>query len=161
MARLEAGRPEGETLIVTMNVDDLHQRAGSKEVWHMHGELSRARCASCDHRWNAPEVMAPGDICPSCGVAATRPDVVWFGEKSRYLDDLYARRLRAKLFVQIGSSGTVSPANEFVDIARDSGVPTLALNLDPPQNANRFDERRCGNASEIVPKWVEEVLSQQ
>ena len=158
---LEALRPAGKTLTVTMNVDDLHERAGSKDVWHIHGEISRASCAKCGHRWDAPEVMSPEDLCPSCGEAATRPDIVWVGEAPRYLEEIHARLRRAHLFVQIGSSGKVYPANNFVNVAQEAGVRTLTLNLEYPENADGFDEIREGKASEIVPEWVEGMLRQQ
>lgn len=161
LKRLEAKRPAGKTLIVTLNVDDLHERAGSKAVWHMHGELSRALCAECDHRWNAPDETAPEDACPSCGVAATRPDIIWSGESPYRMNDIYSRLRLAKLFVQIGSSGDVHPAAGFVDIARALGVAALALNLEPPGNASGFDDLRLGKASEIVPAWVDEALARR
>ena len=161
LARLEAERPAGGTLIVTQNVDDLHERAGSKEVWHMHGELSRALCADCGHRWDAPVEMAPEDPCPSCGIASTRPDVVWFGEMPYLMDDIEERLSRAELFVSIGTSGEVYPAAGFVQTALAVGAETLELNLEPSSNASFFAESRNGKASEIVPAWVDEVLGRK
>ena len=161
LARLEAERPAGKTLIVTQNVDDLHERSGSKEVWHMHGELLRALCADCGHRWDAPEKMAPEDSCPSCGTASTRPDVVWFGEMPYRMDDIEERLSRAALFVSIGTSGEVYPAAGFVQTALAVGAETLELNLEPSSNASFFAESRQGKASEIVPAWVDEVLDRK
>lgn len=161
LARLEAERPAGGTLIVTQNVDDLHERAGSKEVWHMHGELSRALCSDCGHRWDAPEEMAPEDPCPSCESASTRPDVVWFGEMPYLMDDIEERLSRAELFVSIGTSGEVYPAAGFVQTALAVGAETLELNLEPSSNASFFTESRNGKASEIVPAWVDEVLGRK
>ena len=100
LARLEV-EYAGEVLVVTQNIDDLHERAGSRAVWHMHGELARALCAACGHRWKAPMVMAPGDACPACGAVATRPDVVWFGEMPYFLEDIQAALEAADLFVSI------------------------------------------------------------
>lgn len=105
--------------------------------------------------------MATGDVCPSCGVAATRPDIIWSGESPYRMNDIYSRLRRAKMFVQIGSSGTVHPSAGFVDIARALGAATLALNLEPPGNASRFDDLRLGKASEIVPARVEEALARR
>ena len=160
---LEALLPVGKTLVVTTNVDDLHERAGSKNVWHMHGEITRARCTKkeCGHRWDAPEEMVPEDLCPSCGTAATRPDIVWFGEIPRFMDKIHTQLRQAKMFVQIGSAGTVYPAANFAQMAKEAGARTLSLNLAEPDNAAGFDELRSGMASTIVPEWVEEMLRQK
>ena len=156
LARLEEAHA-GRVLIVTQNIDDLHERAGSRAVWHMHGELLRAMCVACTHRWDAPAEMAPEDACPACGAAATRPDVVWFGEFPYRMDEIYARLEQADLFVSIGTSGNVYPAAGFVELAAGAGAVTLELNLEP--SAAVFDEVRQGKATKVVPAWVEEVLS--
>jgi NAD-dependent deacetylase len=158
LARLERGFA-GEVLVVTQNIDDLHERAGSRLVWHMHGELARALCAACGHRWDAPEVMTPADPCPACGAPATRPDVVWFGEVPYLMDEIWRALEAADLFVSIGTSGTVYPAAGFVEIAAGSGAMTLELNLEPSDMASAFAETRAGPASALVPAWVAEVLA--
>ncbi|MDJ0825667.1 MAG: NAD-dependent deacylase [Rhodobacter sp.] len=160
LARLEQ-EYGGAVRIVTQNVDNLHERAGSRAVRHMHGELSRAICAACMHRWDAPEVMAPEDPCPACGVAATRPDVVWFGEFPYFMDEIYAELAGCDLFVSIGTSGNVYPAAGFVEAAAGAGAETLELNLEPSFNASAFMERRQGPAAKIVPEWVEQVIAGQ
>lgn len=157
LARLERDFP-GEVLIVTQNVDDLHERAGSRAVIHMHGELRRALCAACGQRWNAPATMRPHDPCPACGRAATRPDVVWFGEFPYHMERIDAALTGADLFVAIGTSGNVYPAAGFVREARAMGAMTLELNLDPSDTAPDFDEARHGPATRIVPAWVDDVL---
>ncbi|MDJ0629374.1 MAG: NAD-dependent deacylase [Rhodobacter sp.] len=159
LARLER-EFDGAVRIVTQNVDDLHERAGSKAVWHMHGTLSKAVCAACTHRWDAPAVMVPADPCPACGAAATRPDVVWFGEFPFFMDEIHAALEVCDLFVSIGTSGNVYPAAGFVEAAAGAGAETLELNLEPSFNATAFGERRQGPASEIVPAWVDEVLAE-
>lgn len=158
LARLEREHP-AEVRIVTQNIDDLHERAGSRAVWHMHGELSRALCAACGHRWDAPDQMRPQDPCPACGAAATRPDVVWFGEFPYLMDEIHAALQAADLFVSIGTSGNVYPAAGFVETAAAAGAKTLELNLEPSFNRSAFIESRQGKASEIVPAWVEELLA--
>lgn len=158
LARLEA-EYGGEVLVVTQNIDDLHERAGSRAVWHMHGALARAVCAACRHRWAAPAVMAPADACPACGAAATRPDVVWFGEMPYFMDEIWAALEAADLFVSIGTSGSVYPAAGFVEIAGRAGAATLELNLEPSEGMGLFGERRQGKASVLVPGWVAEVLA--
>lgn len=157
LAQLETARP-GEVLIVTQNVDDLHERAGSQAVWHMHGQLTQALCAACGHTWEAPRVMQPADPCPACAAPATRPDVVWFGEMPYYMDKIWDALRGAELFVSIGTSGNVYPAAAFVQDAARAGVPTLELNLEPSDGARDFDEVRTGPATQIVPAWVAELL---
>jgi len=158
LMRLEAAHP-APVLIVTQNVDDLHERAGSRAVWHMHGSLGRALCAACGHRWDAPDVMVSQDPCPACGRPATRPDVVWFGEYPYHVEAIWPRLESADLFVAIGTSGQVHPAASFVEAARAAGALTLELNLEPSQGTSCFMERRQGPASVLVPDWVDEVLA--
>ena len=157
LARLET-RLQGDLLIVTQNVDDLHERAGSNAVWHMHGRLNRAKCQSCDHSWPAPAQMHPNDPCPDCGAKSTRPDVVWFGEMPYFMEDIYTRLHSADLFVSIGTSGSVYPAAGFVQEARRAGAATLELNLEPSEGASAFDQCRNGPASTLVPAWVDDLL---
>lgn len=157
LARLEA-RWRGEVTIITQNVDDLHERAGSRNVLHMHGRLSGALCHACGHRWPAPSEMRPETACPSCGAQATRPDVVWFGEIPRHLDRIDAALGGADLFVAIGTSGQVYPAAGLAREARRRGARTLELNLEAADTPD-FDERRRGPATRIVPAWVAEVLA--
>ena len=158
LARLERDHP-GDVWLVTQNIDDLHERAGSKAIWHMHGEITRALCAACGHRWNAPEVMTPTDHCPTCNAAATRPDVVWFGEYPYLMDEIHNRLDQCDLFVAIGTSGRVYPAAGFVEVAATAGAQTLELNLEPSETVSAFTSARLGKASEIVPVWVDQILS--
>jgi NAD-dependent deacetylase len=149
----------GRVTLVTQNVDDLHERGGAREVVHMHGELNRALCAVCGHRWEAPAVMHSGDLCPACGKPATRPDVVWFGEMPYHLERIYQELARTDLFVAIGTSGNVYPAAGFVSEARAAGACTLELNLEPSATIGAFEDARFGPASRVVPDWVEEMLA--
>lgn len=157
LAELEAD-PGHEVLIVTQNVDDLHERGGSQNVLHMHGSLFGALCHHCEHRWPAPEVMSPTDTCPSCGARATRPDIVWFGEMPYRMEEIWRALRAADLFVSIGTSGNVYPAAGFVADAMHAGVPTLELNLEPSAGRSMFDEARQGPASVLVQEWVRERL---
>ncbi|WP_395334166.1 NAD-dependent deacylase [Novosphingobium sp. BL-8H] len=149
---------EGDLLIVTQNVDDLHERAGAKRVLHMHGEHLNAWCTACDARvpWTGPLLDRPA--CPECGEAALRPDIVWFGEMPYRMDAIFEALEQADLFVSIGTSGAVYPAAGFVRNAREFGAETLELNLEPSQGTSWFDEARHGPATELVTAWVEEVL---
>ncbi len=151
---------KGDTVIVTQNIDDLHERGGAQGVIHMHGELLRALCATCGHRWDAPSDMAPEDPCPACGAPATRPDVVWFGEMPYHMEEIDRHLSTCDLFVAIGTSGAVYPAAGFVMEARRAGARTLELNLEPSDVAGLFHETRQGPAGVLVPRWVDEVLGQ-
>lgn len=157
LARLEQQHP-GRVLIITQNVDDLHERAGSREVWHMHGALNRALCGVCGHRWEAPADMSVALACPSCTTPDCRPDVVWFGEMPYYMEEIWDRLRACDLFVSIGTSGTVYPAAAFVQDAGRAGADTLELNLEASAGNRDFAESRHGPASEIVPVWVAEIL---
>ena len=149
----------GELLIVTQNVDDLHERAGASRILHMHGTHLNAWCTACDVRspWRGTLIDRPA--CPACGEKALRPDVVWFGEMPYEMDRIFAALREADLFVSIGTSGAVYPAAGFVRNARDLGVKTLELNLEASQGSHWFDQSRHGPASVLVPQWVEEMLA--
>ena len=157
LARLDA-EWEGDLLIVTQNVDDLHERAGAKRVLHMHGELLSALCARCEMRHEWREALASRPPCPTCGQQALRPDVVWFGEMPYEMDRIYDHLRRADLFVSIGTSGAVYPAAGFVRDARELGAHTLELNLERSEGSYWFEESRQGRAGELVPAWVNELL---
>ena len=152
LAALEASAHE--LLVVTQNVDDLHERAGSKALIHMHGTLEGALCAACGARAPAALMMRRQDPCPACARPSLRPDIVWFGEMPYQMETIIAAIESADLFVSIGTSGNVYPAAAFVQIAVRAGAQTLELNLDPSRAASAFDETRQGKASDLVPAWV-------
>lgn len=157
-ALAELQRSVHEVTLVTQNIDHLHELAGSQDVIHMHGEIMRALCAACDHRWDAPAKMAVDDLCPSCAAPSTRPDIVWFGEIPYHMPQIEAALAAADLFVAIGTSGAVYPAAGFVQMADAMGADTLELNLAPSDVASDFADARYGVASEVVPAWVAEVM---
>lgn len=158
LARLaQSGRHR--VTLVTQNVDDLHERGGSADVIHMHGTLNGALCAVCGHRWPAPSVMSPATDCPSCGAAAGRPDIVWFGEIPYHMEQIQDLLSQADLFVAIGTSGNVYPAAGFVTEARAMGIKTLELNLEASASADLFDDALFGPATQIVPAWVSTILA--
>jgi NAD-dependent deacetylase len=159
LARLDAEWPGG-LLIVTQNVDDLHERAGARRLLHMHGELKSAWCLACDSRRPWETEMSSGPPCPACGKAgALRPDIVWFGEMPYGMERIDRALLDSDLFVSIGTSGAVYPAAGFVQTARYAGARTLELNLEPSLGNVYFSETRTGPAGLLVPEWVEEVLA--
>ena len=158
LARLDA-EWLGELLLVTQNVDDLHERAGSKRLIHMHGELTKGWCLACDERfvWTGP--MGEGAVCPVCQAdGEVRPDIVWFGEMPYDMERIDDAVRACDLFVSIGTSGAVYPAAGFVQTARYCGATTLEINLEPSIGSTYFDESRIGRAGDLVPPWVAEVL---
>ena len=161
LAELERGLEAcgGQLTLVTQNVDDLHERAGAKNLLHMHGELSKAICAACSdvHDWR--EDLSIETACPACECAGSmRPYVVWFGEMPRFMDETVAAISQADLFVSIGTSGSVYPAAGFVSEARALNIAATELNLEPSENAQLFTDSRYGPATQVVPQWVGELL---
>ncbi|TQV79703.1 NAD-dependent deacylase [Denitrobaculum tricleocarpae] len=166
LARLEmrwrdAG-PENQVLLVTQNIDDLHERAGSSNLLHMHGELLKARCLSCNAVSDWRSDMSRQSICPACGDAGgLRVDVVWFGEMPYHMERIYAALGDCDYFLSIGTSGNVYPAAGFVEQVRRHGRPTaqtIELNLEPSEGASLFHHCLHGPASEVVPAYVESLL---
>lgn len=158
LARLER-EWAGEFLLITQNVDDLHDRAGSRRLLHLHGELRRARCTRCENSLPWSGDLAPDTRCTSCGaVGGMRPDIVWFGEVPMHLERCFEALIRADLFVAIGTSGTVYPAAGFVAmVARREGGRTMELNQEATGNP-LFHEVRLGPATQTVPALVDELL---
>jgi NAD-dependent deacetylase len=160
LAELERRWP-GEVLVVTQNIDDLHERARTGNLIHMHGELRKVRCTACEavHPWRAD--LATAHRCPACGESdRLRPHVVWFGEMPLELERIYDALAACDLFVAIGTSGQVYPAAGFVEMVRAAGrAHTLELNLEPSAAGSLFAEQRHGPATELVPAYVAELLA--
>ncbi len=144
-------------LLVTQNVDGLHEAAGHKDVLHMHGALSGARCASCGATWPAPLVMAPGDACPTCGAQTTRPDIVWFGEMPYQMDRILSALEATEHFAAIGTSGMVYPAAGFAEVAAGAGAACWELTLEPSGNP-WFENVEAGPATQTVPRWCAQIM---
>ena len=159
LVRLERESAE-PVLIVTQNVDDLHERAGSRNLLHMHGELLKARCTACRAVMQWEQDMTQETACPECGKAGNlRVHIVWFEEMPLYMDTIQEALSNCRVFVSVGTSGNVYPAAGFAMQARHSGAHVVELNMEPSTGAKAFHEGRYGKASEIVPAWVEEILS--
>jgi len=149
----------GEVVLVTQNIDDLHERAGSTNVMHMHGEILKMRCSNTELISECKQDLFTSSQCECCeGVGNLRPHIVWFGEMPFFMDEIYAALSRCDLFVAIGTSGHVYPAAGFVDFASQSGAETLEINLERSNVANQFDQGLYGLASEQVPLWVNSIL---
>jgi NAD-dependent deacetylase len=157
LGRLEQGLGD-DLLLVTQNVDDLHERGGSTRVLHLHGELRSALCTTCTSRHPWSGGLGTWPPCPSCGAHALRPDVVWFGEIPYRMDEIWPRLESADVFCAIGTSGMVYPAAGFGLEAASYGARTVELNLARSEVAPWFDDVRTGPATELVPAWVDEVL---
>ena len=161
LARLESGWP-GDVLLVTQNIDNLHERAGSRNLVHMHGEILKARCENCQRVADWRGDMDLDSACPACGrPGGMRVHVVWFGEMPFEMDRIFAALGACDLFVSIGTSGNVYPAAGFVQEARMGGrAHTVELNLEPSEGHSLFAGRDYGPASEVVPAFVERVLQE-
>jgi len=159
LAELERAWP-GDFLLVTQNIDDLHERAGSKRLIHMHGEMRKVRCDPCgDVRVHEGDLSLQSR-CPACGgVGGLRPHVVWFGEMPFEMERIAAALESCGLFISIGTSGNVYPAAGFVAEASARGARTVELNLEPSQGESLFDDRRYGKASAVVPDYVAALLA--
>jgi len=158
LARLEAAWPGG-MLVVTQNIDNLHERAGTRNLIHMHGEMLKARCAHCEFVVAWTDDLSLATLCPTCNApGGMRPHVVWFGEMPLEMGRIGAALADCATFVSIGTSGNVYPAAGFVAQARRAGAHTVELNLEPSEGAALFDEAHYGPASRVVPAWVERML---
>lgn len=162
LARLERywlEERKGQFLLITQNIDDLHERAGSLQVLHIHGELNSAFCIECG--WQGPRYgrLEGNRECPSCEREALRPDIVLFGEASRQTGRVENALDTCGIFVAIGTSGTVYPAAGFAEIAKSKGAKTLQFNAEEPANIHHFDMRRRGPASKTVAAWVNELIT--
>lgn len=158
LAELEAALGDNLTL-VTQNIDNLHERAGSRRIIHMHGELLKMRCTQSGQIVDWQDDAREDERCHCCQFPARlRPHVVWFGEMPLEMDKIYDALARADIFAAIGTSGNVYPAAGFVHEARLQGAHTVELNLEPSLVQNEFAEHRYGLASDVVPGWVADVL---
>ena len=150
----------GEFLLVTQNIDNLHEQAGSKNVMHMHGELLKARCPQSNQVINWVDDMSESDLCHCCQYPEKlRPHIVWFGEMPLGLDIIYHHLSQADLFIAIGTSGTVYPAAGFVQEAKSAGAYSIEVNLKASEIHSHFDQIQQGKATEVVPRLVNTLLA--
>ena len=159
LAELEANF-NGDFLLVTQNIDNLHEKAGSKNIIHMHGELLKVRCPKSDKviPWQGDLIST--DMCRCCQPAAQlRPHIVWFGEMPQSLDIIYYHLAHADLFIAIGTSGNVYPAAGFVEEANSVGADSIEINLDASEVQSLFTQVLLGKATELVPQLVKYLLA--
>ncbi len=159
LARLEREHP-GNVLVVTQNIDDLHERGGSQQVIHMHGELLRMFCTHCAAKFSIEADIALDSCCEQCSATGTlRPDIVWFGEIPYRMDEIAHALERCDLFLSIGTSGNVYPAAGFVALANQVGAHTVEINLEPSNVGSQFKQHLYGKAGAVLPQYVESLLT--
>jgi NAD-dependent deacetylase len=159
LARLERDFP-GTVTLVTQNIDDLHERAGSRGVIHMHGEAMKARCMKCRSISPCETTLDETNRCPACDtLGSLRPHIVWFGEIPLFMDEIGQALTQADLFLSIGTSGVVYPAAGFAALAARYGIHTIEVNPTSTEISPHFDEHLRGPATEKVTAWVDEILS--
>ena len=150
---------QGNVWVVTQNIDDLHERAGSKNLIHMHGEILKIRCQKTEQVYDCHKSITIDDSCSCCQRTGTlRPHIVWFGEMPFQMDEIYNHISKSHIFISIGTSGNVYPAAGFVEHAKDSGARCVEINPQPTYNPN-FDDFRPGVAGIEVPRIVSEILA--
>lgn len=159
LAELEAGF-DGDFLLVTQNIDNLHEQGGSKNVRHMHGEILKMHCKNTEQVFDCADDIRQQDRCQCCSAQGTlRPHIVWFGEMPLYMDEIYTALANCDLFISIGTSGNVYPAAGFVEVANNAGATTIEINLEASNVATAFDQAIYGKAGEVLPAWVSEFLA--
>ena len=159
MARLQ-NEFDGHVYLVTQNVDDLHERGGSSQVCHMHGELTSMLCKGCNAVMAATSDFDNSTVCPDCTrVGHLRPDIVWFGEMPYHMDDIYAALANCDLFIAVGTSGVVYPAAGFVQQARQAGALCIEVNKEVSDVAGHFQQHRTGQATQQLKTLVDELLA--
>ncbi len=152
-------RHSGQVLVVTQNVDNLHERAGTKNLIHMHGQLLQMRCQRTGQVFPVTGDISPDLRCACCSRTATlRPNIVWFHEMPFEMDRIFGELSRCDLFMAIGTSGNVYPAAGFVHAANRAGAHTVELNLEPSLVESEFQEKLYGKAGEVVPAFVKKLL---
>jgi len=150
---------EGPVLCVTQNIDNLHERGGSQNVIHMHGELLKIRCMKSSQIFETRQNVTSHSTCTCCNeIGQLRPHIVWFGEMPMKMETITRALKNCDLFISIGTSGNVYPAAGFVQEARYSGAHTVELNLEPSNQQSQFAEQLYGPATELVPHYVNQLL---
>lgn len=149
---------DGEFLLVTQNVDDLHDRAGSQKLLHMHGELKKVRCVRTHRVYDWSNDITDNTLCECCQQPNLRPHIVWFGEMPLFMDEIYRALQSCDLFISVGTSGHVYPAAGFVELATQAGADTIEINLEPSQVKDAFQEHIYGKAGLMLPMYLKKLL---
>lgn len=150
---------DGQFTLITQNVDNLHEQAGSINVLHMHGELLKVRCTQTEKVFTHTQTITENSQCECCQQSGTlRPHIVWFEEMPLFMEQIYKVVESCDLFVSIGTSGNVYPAAGLVQIVNQMGADSLEINLERSNTANQFQSAIYGKASEMVPDWVKTLI---
>ena len=160
LARLER-EWQGDVAVITQNIDNLHEAAGTKNLIHMHGELLKARCTNCGLVLDWDKPLGEGAKCPDCYQKTLRPHVVWFGETPLMMGSIDQLLANCNLFLSIGTSGNVYPASGFVQVANACGSHTVEINLEPSEGATLFKQSKYGVATLLVPSFVQTLIDSQ
>ncbi len=153
---------EKEFILVTQNIDNLHEKAGSKKILHMHGSLENAFCMYCNHLIELDFNLTTSYICENCqNNGKVRVDVVWFGEQPKYLDQIYKYLEKTEVFISIGTSNNVYPAAGFIDFLKqlNRNVEMFEFNIEETNKSQLFHRKFLGPASKTLPKFINEVIS--
>ena len=149
---------QSRVTIVTQNIDDLHEKAQSHDIIHMHGELNSILCSHCGKSYEWHEDCDGTTACKFCGHKTMRPDIVWFGEIPYHMDAIERAIMQCDLFIAIGTSGVVYPAAGFVSYCSRQGKPCLEFNLTPSANSGVFTHSYLGKAGTTLPSFVDYFL---
>lgn len=153
---------QGEVNIITQNVDTLHEKAGSQNVWHIHGRIDEALCLTCGHILKTWENVDSNTICPHCQTKGNfKPNIVFFGENLQCMETVAHLLSKAHIFISIGTSGVVYPAAGFVQTAKYYGAETLEFNLETTSNNYFFDKHITGKCSQTLPAFVDDLLKKK
>lgn len=145
--------------IITQNIDTLHEKAKSKNIYHIHGQINQAVCMNCGHILETWSDVSSETVCQNCKIIGMmKPNIVFFGENLLYMDKVEELLRTSDLFISIGTSGLVFPAASFVQTAKYYGADTIEFNLEPTSNNLYFDKHIMGKAGETLPKFVNELL---
>lgn len=158
VTRLQREYP-AEVNVITQNVDTLHEKAGCKNVYHIHGQINQAVCLNCGHILETWGDIDTETVCLHCNIAGMmKPNIVFFGENLLCMDKVDTILRTCDLFVSVGTSGVVYPAAGFVQIAKYYGADTIEFTLDMTANNYLFDRHVYGKAGETLPPYVEELI---
>ncbi len=161
LAKLEK-EYQGAVHIITQNIDTLHEKAGTQNLYHMHGKINELVCLNCGHTYETWQSdVSSENICPNCNTQGMiKPNIVFFGEMPLYMDKIEKLLKTSDLFISIGTSGVVYPAAGFVQTAKYYGAKTIEINLEPFSTNPHFDKHITGKAGQIVPELVDKLLNE-
>lgn len=158
ITRLQNEYP-AEISVVTQNVDTLHEKAGNKNIYHIHGQINQAVCLNCGHILETFGDVDTETVCAQCGVTGMmKPNIVFFGENLLCMDKVETLLRSCDLFVSIGTSGVVFPAAAFVQTAKYHGADTIEFTLEPTSNNFYFDRHVYGPAGQTLPSYVDGLV---